>query len=71
MWVRSQNKVMLSDYKSFYVDGNIVKGSIQGSTYTYDILGEYESEERALEVLDGIENYLVNLGNHIITLPLV
>jgi hypothetical protein len=59
MWVRSQNKLFFGDYKFFWVDDNLLKGSDTTECNNYDVLGEYETEEEDLKVLDSIERLIV------------
>lgn len=68
MWIRSQNKVYLSDYTALWIDDVYVKGTINNSNYDYDILGEYGSEKRALEVLDFIQLSIAS-GAKILSMP--
>lgn len=58
MWIRSQNKKVLGNYDSIAVLGNEIRGYIFNDR---DILGEYETEERATEVLDEIQTNLKNV----------
>lgn len=60
MWIRSQNKKILSkvnevlictmDDNKYFIEGFWDRGS--------DTLGIYSSEEKALRVLDGIQNQI-------------
>lgn len=68
LWIRSQDKESLtkvSNVEYTYKEGNLytdVRGKHYIGTY-YDnlkILGEYKSKERALEVLDEIQAYLMS-----------
>lgn len=68
LWIRSQDKESLtkvSNVEYTYKEGNLytdVRGKHYIGTY-YDnlkILGEYKSKERALEVLDEIQSYLMS-----------
>ena len=67
LWIRSQDRESLtkvSNVQYTYKEGNLytdVRGKHYIGTY-YDnlkILGEYETKERALEVLDEIQKMLV------------
>ena len=68
LWIRSQDKRSLVKVDNLYVSvGNYIcyyveKGKEIPNTYYRPSgeLGRYESEERALEVLDEIENHLIN-----------
>ncbi|WP_242839923.1 hypothetical protein [Clostridium botulinum] len=55
IWIRSKGKDVLVNCKNIEVDGL----SVYGSHY---FLGEYETEKRALEVLDMIEDRIMK-GN--------
>ena len=59
MWIRSQNKeclVKLDDYIHYFYDDRENEHGIGSHMIT---LGVYESKERALEVLNAIENVLI------------
>ena len=71
LWIRSQNRKMMeravavkiAHYKE---DGKMSNSIVINNDY---IFGEYETEERALEVLDEITNlikpkYLIRMDNH-------
>lgn len=67
LWIRSQDRESLtkvSDVEYTYKKGDLytdVRGKHYIGTY-YDnlkILGEYKSKERALEVLDEIQRYIL------------
>lgn len=61
MWVRSQNKKFLGNYDSFAVsESGIIIGyqgpeDCEGAT-----LGAYETEEKALSVLDDMQGHIVH-----------
>ena len=74
LWVRSQNKEVLLNIKAIQyknyklVEDEKVEANILIGFYNYydnEILGEYETKERALEILDEIQNKinLINLGH--------
>ena len=56
MLIRSQDKCFLGEYKEIY----IVDASIMGASGAVDDskLGDYETHEEALEVLDAIEDHM-------------
>lgn len=59
MWIRSQNKeclVKLDDYIHYFYDDRENEHGIGSHMVT---LGVYESKERALEVLNAIEDALI------------
>lgn len=59
MWIRSQNKeclVKLDDYIHYFYDDKENEHGIGSHMVT---LGVYESKERALEVLNAIEDVLI------------
>lgn len=74
LWIRSQNKEVLLNikgiqYKNYkLVEDETVEANILIGFYNYydnEILAEYETKERALEILDEIQNKinLINLGH--------
>ena len=58
LWVRSQDKRILQKVDNIFLDANYENKRI--STYDGDSveLGTYETKERAIEVLDEIQNIL-------------
>ena len=73
LWIRSQDKEVLLNIKGIQyqncklVENETVEANILIGLYNYydnEILGEYETKERALEVLTEIQNKinLINLG---------
>lgn len=75
MWIRSQSKYILANVNSF----RICKGDIDGCIY-YSIhghydryeqeLGEYSTKEKALRVLDEIQNREINYPpNEVFEMP--
>lgn len=65
LWVRSQDKRILQKVDNIFLDANYENKRI--STYDGDNveLGTYKTKERALEVLDEIQDLLQNayIGN--------
>ena len=59
LWVRSQDKRILQKVDNIFLDANYENKRI--STYDGDNieLGTYKTKERALEVLDEIQNYIL------------
>lgn len=59
MWVRSQNKKFLGNYDSFSVsESGIIIGYQGPEDCEGAILGSYENEEKALNVLDELQIYI-------------
>ena len=59
MWIRSQSKKAMGDFSSFEVgSGFSVVGYLDSTNRA--ILGEYETKERAMEVLGMIEDRIMN-----------
>lgn len=57
MWVRSQDKERIMKVKEVY----LVKSNNQFRLYSDELfLGEYNSQERALEVLDEIQKNIID-----------
>lgn len=60
MWIRSQDKKTLAYCTRLFVHGPYVQNlPATGIEDDYDIMGKYESEKRAKEVLDEIEKQLL------------
>lgn len=58
LWVRSQDKRILQKVDNIFLDANYENKRI--STYDGDNveLGIYKTEERAIEILDEIQNFM-------------
>lgn len=54
MWIRSQNKRILTEINDVEIDGGF---KLWGSGL---LIGEYSTEEKALKVLDEIQNAVEN-----------
>lgn len=59
MWIRSQSRKSLVYCKDIYLAGNEIREG-HGSSDTYTELGIYESEERAIQILDVLHTGLIN-----------
>lgn len=57
IWIRSQDRKKLIHCKEIWVEDSSVFGSASGEE-GYCRLGRYSSEERAVEVLDEIQDFL-------------
>lgn len=57
MWIRSQGKKILGDFKAVMMKDKAVCGYLDDTKGT--VLGEYKTEERAAEVVDEIELRLI------------
>lgn len=57
LWIRSQDKEKLMKIDFVYLEEKSIVGYCQ-STFTSPILATYKTKERALEVLDEIQNIL-------------
>ena len=59
LWVRSQNKRILQKVDNIFLDANYENKRI--STYDGDNieLGTYKTKERAIEILNEIQNYIL------------
>ena len=55
LWIRSQDKKKLYNVKNLELD-NLETGICYESRDNFVLLGKYKSKERALEVLDEIQN---------------
>ncbi|UOE55975.1 hypothetical protein LIT38_02920 [Bacillus sp. CMF12] len=65
LWVMTQNKRSLVNVKEVTVKGKTVEGIISRSFFVYwsRVLGEYDSHERALEVVEQIHKKLEHEEN--------
>ncbi len=75
MWIRSQDKKTLTKVTRLFATrrGKIQNLPTTGIEDDYDILGEYKSEKRAIEILDIIMNQIgmvtestVSMSNEVI-----
>ena len=68
IWVRRQNRDALVNANYFFIDaGNWVYGDINSNSDPNDygfFLGEYDSEEEALAVLDMIQKAIQKIAKH-------
>ena len=62
LWIRSQDKEMLSLVKTLFIEDINDDNKLFGITDGYVYYGEYNSKERALEVLDEIQEHIINQG---------
>ncbi|BAH07967.1 hypothetical protein [Clostridium kluyveri] len=67
MWIRAQDRMSLVEPKRLNICKNQGKFRIINQVLymgdvsdDYDILGEYESKERAIEILDDIQNQILH-----------
>ena len=61
MWIRSQDKKTLAYCTRLAVVGKTIQNlPPTGIDDNYDVMGVYESSERAVEVLDNIQSQLRN-----------
>lgn len=68
LWIRSQNKLNLTKVNSVIIDYNYQKKIVANymefnGDEDYVPLGEYDTEERALEVLDEIQDLMRSLSD--------
>lgn len=71
LWIRSQDKRILQKVDNVYLNANYDNRRIctnDSRDYESD-LGEYKTEERALEVLDEIEEFLINKNCTVYQMP--
>ena len=71
LWIRSQDKEKLLKVNDIAIEMNMIYGYYDKNT-EYELLGQYKSKERALEVLDEIqrkiESYKTEFNDSGITL---
>ena len=81
MWIRSQDKIRLVDIKGCYIyntlsfkddteeyriAGLISEPSVEG---THWILGVYKTKEKAMSILDELENRIIRSENSVFQMP--
>lgn len=63
LWIRSQKKTIFQKVDNLLIsDGDNAEGTFNiytNSLPVQNVLGKYKTEERALEVLDEIQNYIL------------
>ena len=67
LWIRSQDKINLVKVRQISVNyqdnkqiiANYMPELYENSGEYYEILGTYKTKERAIEVLDEIQNYIL------------
>lgn len=59
LWIRSQDREKLLKVNDIATEMNMIYGYFDKNT-EYELLGQYKSKERALEVLDKIQNFMIN-----------
>lgn len=59
LWIRSQDKKDLICTRRIYVHENTIRTNVY-EAIGFAILGEYETKERALEVLNEIQDELIS-----------
>jgi hypothetical protein len=62
MWIRSQDKFRLIDVKAAYINynrRNEILGDVGGDEGACYQLGTYATEERALQVMDDIQQFVI------------
>lgn len=68
LWVRSQDKMNLAKIRQISLNyrnnkliiANYMPDSFENSGEYYELLGTYKTKERAIEVLDEIQAYLMS-----------
>lgn len=60
IWIRSQDKRILQEVDNIYLDANYEDKRIITYDGHYTELGTYETKERAIEILDKIQDLLQN-----------
>lgn len=66
LWIRSQDKRILQKVDNIFLDANYENKRISTYDGNNTELGTYKTKERALEVLDEIQNILI--GKYMISL---
>lgn len=69
MWIRHQNNICLGKYTSFCVLATNQIYGMQGPDDDGAMLGSYESQERAIEVLDEMQALIKNSEEKVFNMP--
>lgn len=62
MWIRSQDKLSLRNYNGVFIDQTnrkVICGDANECSESWFFIGTYSSEERALEVLNNIQEVMM------------
>ncbi len=57
LWIRSQSKKTLMKVTKVHICGGVIFAS--GYTEFDEIIGEYKTKERVIEILNEIQNYIL------------
>jgi hypothetical protein len=57
IWIRSQDKKMLSYGQAVWVEGEDVYTDSNSKYWSFFTIGKYSTKERALQVLDAIQRF--------------
>lgn len=72
IWIRSQDKCKMGKCAEFYIDDSY-DGDYDIEGYSIDdtpiILGTYSTEEKAIKVLDMIQEYIETHSNDVFQMP--
>lgn len=63
LWIRSQDKSTLSKITEISFDNDFIMGKNDNQVYAY--LGQYNSKERCLEILDEVQKILTRTGTFV------
>ena len=67
MLIRSQNKIELINIQNvtdFYVCGGNIKAFFNTDSENFVSIADYSTEEKAIKVLDSIQEYYINTANN-------
>jgi hypothetical protein len=60
MWIRSQDKKVLVNVTDIWIEDNVIKVSNGTTENSFCAIGLYKSSERAVEILNDIQENIIN-----------
>lgn len=70
IWIRSQDEKTLAYCHRLAIVGRIIQNlATTGIEDDYDIMGEYETPQRAIQVLNDIQNQICTMTNTVYQMP--
>ena len=66
MWIRSQDKKILANVNEIWVVSGNIRGNNTSTADSFLNLGDYKIEERAIEVLNDIQDQLTKCNERIV-----
>lgn len=64
LWIKSKDKIKLAKIINIWIDRTTIRANTKCDDWSIE-LGTYKTKERALEILDDIQNLLRTTGNDV------